>query len=101
VRGKQFKQSLRRQDLPEARRKLRDYRATVEGAKPSSGKVTVKSVCETFRSTFQDQSESTRQDKGIMLANFEDESGGFLLRNVNKSEVPGFDSRVGNSVIIS
>jgi integrase len=90
VRGKQFKQSLKTKDLPEAKRKLRDYRASLEVAKPYSGRVTVKTVCESFRTTFQDQSESTRQNKEIMLAKFEDRFGETLMRNLSKSEVLGW-----------
>ena len=90
VRGKQFKQSLKTTDLPEAKRKLRDYRASLEVAKPSSGRVTVKSVCETFRATFQDQSGSTRQNKEIMLSKFEDQFGGEALRNLTKSGILGW-----------
>jgi integrase len=88
--GKQFKQSMKTKYLPEAKRELRAFRASLEVAKPSSGRVTVKSVCKTFRATFQDQSASTRQNKEIMLAKFEDQFGTNLVRGLTKSGVLGW-----------
>jgi integrase len=90
VQGKQFKQSLKTKDLAEAKRKLRDYRSSLEVTKPSSGRATVKSVCETFRTTFQDQSKSTRQNKEIMLSKFEKRFGGEVLRSLTKSGILGW-----------
>ena len=90
VQGKQFKQSLKTKDLAEAKRKLRDYRSSLEVTKPSSGRATVKSVCETFRTTFQDQSKSTRQNKEIMLSKFEERFSGEALRNLTKSGILGW-----------
>jgi integrase len=87
VKGKQHKRSLKTTDLAEAKRKLRDYRAEVEQTTPKSGKTTVREVCQKYRRTIQDQAQSTRVNKEIMLDKVEQHWGDTLLRNLKKGDV--------------
>jgi hypothetical protein len=87
VKGKQHKRSLKTTDLAEAKRKLRDYRAEVEQTTPKAGKTTVREVCQKYRRTIQDQAESTRVNKEIMLDKVEQHWGETLLRNLKKGDI--------------
>jgi integrase len=87
VKGKQHKRSLKTTDLAEAKRKLRDYRAEVEVTTPGAGKVTVRQVCEKYLQTIQDQAESTRVNKEIMLKKAQQHWGDTPVRNLKKSDV--------------
>lgn len=87
VKGKQHKRSLKTTDLPEAKRKLRDYRSELEQIIPKSGKTTVRELCQKYRRTIQDQAQSTRVNKEIMLDKAEHHWGDTLLRNLKKGDI--------------
>ena len=51
VRGKQFKSSLKTDNLAEARRKLKDYRNDIGRIDPNRGKITVEGLADLYLAT--------------------------------------------------
>lgn len=67
VRGKQIKRSLRTDNLPEARRKLRDFKIEVSGLDPTTGRVSLRDLVKRYRPTFAHLAEDTRENKNRVL----------------------------------
>jgi len=63
VRGKQIKNSLKTKNLPEARRKLKDFKADLERIDTSLGKITLSQLAEKYEKTIQHFSASTNTNK--------------------------------------
>jgi hypothetical protein len=63
IRGKQIKQGLKTDDLPEARRKLRSFRQDISKVDPLVGWMTVRVFCDRQLKTIQQQAPKTVQRK--------------------------------------
>ena len=67
VRGKQIKNSLETKNLPEARRKLKDFKADLERIDTSLGKITLSQLSDKYEKTIQHLSASTITNKTRIL----------------------------------
>jgi len=96
VRGKQIKSSLETKNLPEARRKLKDFKADLERIDTSLGKINLSQLAEKYEKTIQHFSASTITNKTRVLNLVQTEWPGGADRQLAKikpSEVGLFLSR--------
>lgn len=84
VRGKQIKSSLETKNLPEARRKLKDFKADLERIDTSLGKITLSQLADKYEKTIQHFSDSTITNKTRVL-------------NVVRTEWPGGSEPTGKN----
>jgi hypothetical protein len=59
IRGKQIKQNIRTDHLPEARRKLRDFKNDQARIDPEAGRITVEALCNRFTASMAAQAAKT------------------------------------------
>ena len=101
MRGKQHKQSLKTTDLPETKRKLREFRRDLEHTTPQGGRTTFGEVAAKYLLTIRGQSVSTQQNKGIMLkkalAQWEDTA----VRDLKKSDLLKWLAGLGRMIRIA
>jgi len=85
--GKQFKSSLETKSLPEARRKLRDYRKDLNRVDPAQARLSVSELCDKYLATIRHQAAGTvRQKKGISGL-IKKQWGEVRARDLKKSEI--------------
>lgn len=87
IRGKQIKRSLRTTHLPEARRKLRDFKSDLERMDPEAGRITVGGLCDRYVATVQHQSPKTIRRKQDIIKRIRHRWGSIPAGKVRKSEV--------------
>jgi integrase len=85
--GKQFKSSLETKSLPEARRKLRDYRKDMNRLDPAQARMTVKELCDKFLATVSHQAAGTVRQKKEICGRIKREWGEVRARDLKKSEI--------------
>jgi integrase len=86
-RGKQIKRSLRTEELPEARRKLRDFRNDQAKIDPLAGKMTVNGLCDRQLETIKNQAPKTVQRKRHILQRVSRHWKGVDINRVKQSEI--------------
>jgi integrase len=87
VRGKQIKRSLATRDLPEARRKLRDFKHEQERIDPDAGKLTVGALCDRLVAATSHQAAKTLERKTLIIRRIRDKWQDVPARKVKKSDV--------------
>jgi integrase len=85
--GKQFKSSLETKSLPEARRKLRDYRKDLNRLDPAQARLTVKELCDKFLATVTHQAAGTVRQKKEICGRIKREWGEVRARDLKKSQI--------------
>ena len=75
VRGKQFKSSLKTDNLAEARRKLKDYRNDMGRVDAGAGKITVEALAERYLATVESQAPATVRKKKDIAQRVKDKWG--------------------------
>jgi len=90
IRGKQIKRSLGTKVLPEARRKLRDFKGDLARMDPEAGQITLASLCERYLATVQHQSPKTIRRKVDIVARIKRHWGETAAGKVRKSDVLGW-----------
>jgi hypothetical protein len=83
IRGKQIKQSLKIDNLPEARRKLRDFKTEYTKIDPEAGRITVDALCDRFAAAMSSQAAKTIKSIKRIRAKWE----GVQARRVVNSEI--------------
>ncbi|MDB4793702.1 tyrosine-type recombinase/integrase [Methylacidiphilales bacterium] len=87
VRGKQIKRSLTTHDLPEARRRLRDFKSEQERIDPEAGQVTVGALCDRLVAATSRQAVKTLERKTLIIQRIRDRWQDVPARKVKKSDV--------------
>jgi integrase len=87
VRGKQFKSSLKTDNLAEARRKLKDFRNDIGRIDPDAGKITVEALADRFLATVQHQAPATLRKKIDITRRIKDKWGVLQAKDLKKSQV--------------
>lgn len=87
IRGKQIKRCLKTDDLPEARRKLRDLRHDLAKIDPLAGRITVAGLCDRQLETIQHQAAKTIQRKTLILRRIRHRWGDTEISRVKQSEI--------------
>jgi integrase len=90
IRGKQIKRSLGTKVLPEARRKLRDFKSDLARMDPEAGRITLGSLCDRYFATVQHQSPKTVRRKSDIVARIKRHWGETPAGKVRKSDVLGW-----------
>ena len=85
--GKQFKSSLETKSLPEARRKLRDYRKDLNRLDPSLARLTVKELCDRYLLTVKHQAAGTVRQKKEITGRIKKQWGEVRARDLKKSQI--------------
>jgi integrase len=86
IRGKQIKQSLKTSDLPEARRKLRDFKSDQARIDPDAGRITVSALCDRLEGGLS-QSPKTLEKKKLVFSRIRDHWANVQARKVKKSDI--------------
>jgi len=87
VRGKQFKSSLKTDNLSEARRKLKDYRNDIGRIDPTAGKITVEALADRYLATVAAQAPSTVRKKKDIAKRVKDQWGALQAKDLKKSQI--------------
>jgi integrase len=87
IRGKQIKRSLDTDSLPEARRKLRDFKNEQAQIDPEAGRVTVDSLCDRFTASMASQAAKTIKRKEDIIKRIRAKWEGVQARRVKKSDI--------------
>ena len=87
VRGKQIKRSLETDYLPEARRKLKDFRNDLERVDPSAGRISVVELADRYLATVQHQAPKTVRRKSDIITRIKAQWPKTVAADVKKSEV--------------
>jgi hypothetical protein len=87
VKGKQFRQSLRTNNLPEARRKLADFKRDLERVDPDLNRKTLDSVVDLYLGTMAGQALGTIKKKKQIGALIKTRWKGVLVRSIKKSDI--------------
>jgi integrase len=87
VRGKQIKRSLTTRDLPEAKRKLLDFKKEQERIDPEAGQVTVGALCDRLVAATSRQAAKTLERKTLITQRIRDKWQDVPARKVKKSDV--------------
>jgi len=87
VRGKQFKSSLKTDNLAEARRKLKDYRNDIGRIDPNRGKITIEGLADLYLATIQHQAPGTIQEKTAIAQRIKDKWGPLQAKDIKNSQV--------------
>jgi integrase len=87
IRGKQIKQSLKTANLPEARRKLTDFKNDQARIDPEAGRLTVTALCDRFAAASAHQAARTARRKSDILKRIRTHWGDTQARKVKKSDV--------------
>lgn len=87
IRGKQIKRTLKTTNLPEARRKLRDFKNEQARIDPEAGRVTVDALCDRFTAAMSAQAPKTIKRKTDIIKRIRAQWKGIQARNVKKSDV--------------
>jgi integrase len=85
--GKQFKSSLETKSLPEARRKLRDYRNDLNRLDPGLARLTIRELCDKYLSTIKHQAAGTVRQKKEICGRIKKQWGEVRARDLKKSEI--------------
>jgi integrase len=85
--GKQFKSSLKTKSLPEARRKLRDYRKDLNRLDPALARLTVKELCDKYLLTVKHQAPGTVRQKKEISGRIKKQWGEARIRDLKKSQI--------------
>lgn len=85
--GKQFKSSLETKSLPEARRKLRDYRKDLSRLDPSLARLSVKELCDRYLLTVKHQAAGTVRQKKEICGRIKKQWGEVRARDLKKSQI--------------
>jgi integrase len=85
--GKQFKSSLETKSLPEARRKLRDYRNDLNRLDPSLARLSMKELCDRYLLTVKHQAAGTVRQKKEICGRIKKEWGEVRARDLKKSQI--------------
>jgi integrase len=96
VRGKEIRQSLETNNLPVARRKLKDFKVKLERTDPSAGRITLADLADKFEKTIQHFAPDTISNKTRVLRRLcETWPGGSdrLIGKIKASEAAEFLSR--------
>jgi integrase len=87
VRGKQIKRGLRTNRLPQARRKLREFKGDLERMDPLAGRITLAALCGRYLETMRHQSPKTIRRKSDIVARIKKHWGETPAGKVRKSDV--------------
>ena len=87
VRGKQIKSSLKTDSLPEARRKLKDFKRDLERIDPEAGRITMEELCDRYLLTIGHQAPKTIRRKSDIVERVKKRWKGAGAQKVKKSEV--------------
>lgn len=87
VRGKQFKSSLKTDNLAEARRKLKDYRNDIGRVDPDAGKITVEALADRYLATVESQAPATVRKKKDIAQRVKDKWGVLQAKDLKKSQI--------------
>lgn len=90
IRGKQIKRSLRTKMLPEARRKLRDFKADLSRMDPEAGRITLAALSDRYLDTVRHQSPKTIRRKEDIVRRIKQHWGEIPAGKVRKSDVLGW-----------
>ena len=85
--GKQSKSSLETKSLPEARRKLRDYRKDLNRLDPALARLSVKELCDKFLATVTHQAAGIVRQKKEICGRIKKQWGEVRARDLKKSQV--------------
>ena len=87
VRGKQIKRSLDADNLPTARRKLKDFKRELERIDPDAGRLDVEELCNRYLATITHQAPKTIRRKSDIVTRIKRRWKGIAARKVRKSEI--------------
>src|ERR1700678_3619642 len=87
IRGKQIKRSLDTDNLPEARRKLRDFKNEQARTDPDAGRLTVNALCDRYVASVAHQAPRTVRRKGDIIKRIRARWGELQARKVKKSDI--------------
>lgn len=87
IRGKQIKRGLGTDNLAEARRKLRDFKADLERMDPAGGRITLAALCDRYLDTVGHQAPKTIRRKQDIAARIKAYWGETPAAKIRKSDV--------------
>jgi integrase len=90
VRGKQFKASLKTDNLVVARRKLRDFRNDLGRVDLDAGKFTIEALADRYLATVQHQAPATIRKKKDIAQRVKDQWGALQAKDLKKSQIMGW-----------
>jgi hypothetical protein len=88
VRGEQIKRSLVTDNLPTARRKLKDFKRDQERVDPDAGRFSVEALCDRYFATIAHQAPKTIRRKAEIITRLKARWRAVAANKVKKSEIP-------------